>query len=166
MREKIIKLNKALKDCTKEELIEKLGGLKKSELMRSIIINERDFCNCNYERSQRSFWYSVVKPTLDKLGQLTENDDTEKAIEGWDSTLSRYLTELVGEGKLSYKDIMITDESRNMNVPERYYFSPYRNIVVACEKDTIFNIVRDISELLGVVVLAVKEFVDSVQWRI
>ena len=149
MRDNIVKLDKHIKDLSKEELIEKLGSLKKSELMRSIILNERDYCTCTYERSQRSFWYSVVKPTLDKLGKLTSDDDTEEKIERWDSDLSRYLTELVRNGQLTYKDIMIKDESRNMNVPEEYYFSPYRNIVVCCEKDTIFNIVNDISVLLG-----------------
>lgn len=149
MRDNIIRLDAAIKDLRKEELIEKLGSLKKSELMRSIILNERDYCTCSYERSQRSFWYSVVKPTLDKLGKLTEDDNTEESIEGWDKALSKYLTELVRQGQLTYKDIMIKDESRNMNVPDSYVFSPYRNIVVCCEKDTIFNIVKDISVLLG-----------------
>lgn len=149
LRDNIVKLDKHIKDLSKEELIEKLGGLKKSELMRSIILNERDYCTCPYERSQRSFWYSVVKPTLDKLGKLTDDDNTEESIEGWDKVLSKYLTELVREGQLTYKDIMITDTSRNMSVPDEYRFSPYRNIVVCCEKDTIFNIVNDISILLG-----------------
>ncbi len=80
MRDKIVKLDKSIKDYTKEELVTLLGHLKKSELMRSIILNERDFCTCNHERSQRSFWYSVVKPTLDKLGKLTANDETEEAV--------------------------------------------------------------------------------------
>lgn len=148
MRDKIVKLNKSVKDCSKEELVEKLGSLKKSELMRSIILNEKEFCNCNYERSQRSFWYSVVKPTLDKLGKLSVDDETEEALTGWDKTLSKYLTELVKEGQLTYQDIMIFDESRNYNVP-LYSFSPYTNVIVACEKDTIYSVVNDISNLLG-----------------
>ena len=94
LKDKIVKLDKSIKDYSKEELATLLGHLKKSELMRSIILNERDFCTCNYERSQRSFWYSVVKPTLDKLGKLTPDDETEEALTGWDKTLSKYLTEL------------------------------------------------------------------------
>lgn len=149
MRNKIVELRASLKDLPTEEIRQKLGDLKKSELMRNIILNEKQYCNCTYERSQRNFWYSVVKPTLDKLGKLTANDDTEEGLTGWDKTLSKYLTELVKEGQLTYKDIMICDESRNYNVPEQYIFSPYRNIIVACEKDTIFQFVKDISTLLG-----------------
>lgn len=156
MRDNIVRLDKAIKDYSKEELVEKLGGLKKSELMRSIILNEKEFCTCTYERSQRSFWYSVVKPTLDKLGKLTANDDTEEALSGWDKTLSKYLTELVKEGQLTYQDIMIVDESRKLNVPSCYSFSPYRNIIVCCEKDTIYNIVNDISVLLGCSCISTK----------
>lgn len=156
LRDKIVKLDKSIKDYTKEELVTLLGHLKKSELMRSIILNERDFCSCNYERSQRSFWYSVVKPTLDKLGKLTANDETEEALSGWDKTLSKYLTELVKEGQLTYQDIMIVDESRRLEVPDRYTFSPYRNIVVCCEKDTIYSVVNDISSLLGCSCISTK----------
>lgn len=149
MRDNIVTLRAALKDLPLEEIKKELGGLKKSELMRSIILNEKQYCTCTYERSQRNFWYSVVKPTLDKLGKLTAEDDTEEGLTGWDKVLSKYLTELVKEGKLTYKDIMICDESRNYNVPGRYSFSPYKNIIVACEKDTIFQFVSDISVLLG-----------------
>lgn len=149
MRDKIVELRASLKDLPIEEIRQKLGNLKKSELMRSIILNEKQYCNCIYERSQRNFWYSVVKPTLDKLGKLTANDDTEEGLTGLDKTLSKYLTELVKEGSLTYKDIMICDESRSHSVPEQYVFSPYRNIIVACEKDTIFQFVKDISTLLG-----------------
>lgn len=149
MRENIVKLDKAIKDMSVEEVREKLGDLKKSELMRSIILNEKEFCSCQYGRSQRNFWYSVVKPTLDKLGKLTAEDETEEGLTGWDKVLSKYLTELVKEGQLTYQDIKICDESRNYNVPESYTFSPYRNIVVCCEKDTIYQIVFDISALLG-----------------
>lgn len=156
MRDKIVKLDKSIKDYTKEELVILLGHLKKSELMRSIILNERDFCTCNYERSQRSFWYSVVKPTLDKLGKLTPDDETEEALTGWDKTLSKYLTELVKEGRLTYQDIMIVDKSRELNVPDRYTFSPYRNIIVCCEKDTIYSVVSDISDTLGCSCISTK----------
>lgn len=156
LREKIVKLEKSIKDYTKEELVTLLGHLKKSELMRSIILNEKDFCTCDYERSQRSLWYSVVKPTLDKLGKLTPDDETEEALSGWDKILSKYLTELVKEGQLTYQDIMIVDESRKLNVPSEYTFSPYRNIIVCCEKDTIYSVVSDISNALGCSCISTK----------
>lgn len=156
LKDKIVKLDKSIKDYSKEELDTLLGHLKKSELMRSIILNERDFCTCNYERSQRSFWYSIVKPTLDKLGKLTPDDETEEALTGWDKTLSKYLTELVKEGQLTYQDIMIVDKSRELNVPDRYTFSPYRNIIVCCEKDTIYSVVSDISSALGCSCISTK----------
>lgn len=44
-----------MKSISADELKEKLSHLKDSELMRSIILNEKEFCSCNYERSLRSF---------------------------------------------------------------------------------------------------------------
>lgn len=148
LRDKIVTLEKSIKDVDAETLKKTFGNLKGSELMRSIIMNEKQYCTCTHPRSQRNFWYSVVKPCLDKLGKLSPQDDTEDALTGWDKKLSKYLSEMVSEGKLTYQDIMIFDESRNYNVPV-YSFSPYSNIIVACEKDTIYSIVEDISRLLG-----------------
>lgn len=128
----------------------------KADTMRSIILNERDYCDCKYERSQRSFWYSVVKPTLDKLGLLSKDDDKEETMEKWDSKLSKYLKDLVTKGELTYRDIMIADESRKHYVPYSFDFAPYRNIVVVCEKDTIYNIVYDIASVLGCSCLSTK----------
>lgn len=55
MRDKIVELRASLKDLPIEEIKQKLGDLKKSELMRSIILNEKQYCSCTYERSQRNF---------------------------------------------------------------------------------------------------------------
>jgi len=96
----------------------------------------------------RSLWYSTVKPTLDKLGLLTAQDTTEEALTSWDKTLSKYLADLVKDGVLSYKDLNIEDESRKKQVPY-YYNNFYSNIILAVEKDTIYNVVKDIAELLG-----------------
>lgn len=41
-------------------------------------------------------------------------------------------------------------------MPDRYTFSPYRNIVVCCEKDTIYSVVNDISSLLGCSCISTK----------
>lgn len=148
MKDKIVTLDRTIKDMEADDLKRALGNLKGSELMRSIIMNEKQYCTCTHPRSQRNFWYSVVKPCLDKLGKLSFEDDTEDALTGWDKKLSKYLSEMVSAGYLTYQDIMIFDESRNYNVP-LYDFSPYSNIIVACEKDTIYSIVKDISRLLG-----------------
>ncbi len=56
---------------------------------------------------------------------------------------------VVTKGELTYRDIMIADESRKHYVPYSFDFAPYRNIVVVCEKDTIYNIVYDIASVLG-----------------
>ena len=149
MKEKIVKLDAHVTEIPKEELKKKLGGLKKSELMRSIILNERDFGTCTYDRTLRSLWYSTVKPTLDKLDKLTAQDNDESSIKGWDALLSKYLAQFVKEGELSYKDLHIEDESRNRNVKSYYSFSPCRNIAICVEKDTTYKLISDISNLLG-----------------
>lgn len=51
---------------------------------------------------------------------------------------------------------MIVDKSRELNVPDRYTFSPYRNIIVCCEKDTIYSVVSDISDTLGCSCISTK----------
>lgn len=94
MKDKIVKLDKHVTEIPKEEIKVLLGGLKKSELIRSIILNERDFGKCTYDRTLRSMWYSTVKPTLDKLGMLTESDNEENSIKNWDGLLSKYFTNL------------------------------------------------------------------------
>lgn len=149
MKEKIIRLDKHVTDIPKEELKNLLGGLKKSELIRSIILNERDFGKCNYDRTLRSLWYSTVKPALDKLDMLTEADNEEHSIKNWDGLLSKYLAQFVKEGVLSYKDLHIEDESRNRDVKSYYSFSPCRNIVISVEKDTTYKLISDVSSLLG-----------------
>lgn len=149
MKDKIIKLDAHVTKIPKDELKKRLGGLKKSELMRSIILNERDFGTCGYDRTLRSLWYSTVKPTLDKLDMLTAKDSDEVSIKGWDALLSKYLAQFVKAGELSYKDLHIEDESRNRSVKGYYSFSPCRNIAICVEKDTTYNLISDISNLLG-----------------
>lgn len=68
MAKKYIKLERPIKELLAEELRALLSGSQISVLMRTIILNERDFLSVNYKRSLRGFWYSTVKPTLDKLG--------------------------------------------------------------------------------------------------
>ncbi|HOQ62830.1 MAG TPA: hypothetical protein PKZ39_02540, partial [Clostridia bacterium] len=72
MSKKYFKLSRPVKDYAAADLLEILGGCSNAIILRTIILNERDFLSVNYERSLRSFWYSTVKPSLDKLGLLTE----------------------------------------------------------------------------------------------
>ena len=149
MKDNIVKLEAHVTEIPKDKLKKALGGLKKSELMRSIILNERDFGTCTYDRTLRSLWYSTVKPTLDKLDKLTAQDNDEVSIKGWDALLSKYLAQFVKEGELSYQDLHIEDESRNRSVKSYYSFSPCRNIAICVEKDTTYKLINDISNLLG-----------------
>ena len=162
MAKSYVKLNKPVKDYSADELRAKLGGLKQSELMRSIILNEKEFISIDYYRSLRGFWYSTVKPALDKLGLLTENDSTEDGLTKWDAELSRYVAELVRLGKVSYKELMILDTSRQRETPGESYSvmnletygyktgtAAYPNIIVATEKDTAYGIIRDIASFFG-----------------
>jgi len=119
MAKKYITLDKPIKDMTVEELIQKgLSGINKAELMRTIILNEKEYISIDYDRSLRGFWYSTVKPTLDKLGLLEEKDQTEEGLKNWDSELSRYMAELVKMGVLTYKDLKILDISRRRETPK------------------------------------------------
>jgi hypothetical protein len=158
MAKKYIKLDRPIKDIPREELKDKLAGLKQSELMRTIILNEKEFINIDYTRSLRAFWYATVKPTLDKLGRLTEDDQTEEGLKNWDNELSRYMAELVKMGVLNYKDLKIIDNSRRRETPKEQYsvvdldtygykvaIAPHANIIISTEKDTVYNIISGIA---------------------
>lgn len=162
MAKKYIKLERPIKELLAEELRELLLGAQTSVLMRTIILNERDFLSVNYKRSLRGFWYSTVKPTLDKLGLLTEEDQEEDKLSKWDSELSRYMAELVRLGELSYKDLNIVDNSRQREAPVESYtisslesygykvqIAPYSNIIICTEKDTAYSIIKDLSSFFG-----------------
>lgn len=163
MSKLFLELSKHIKEMTRSELIELFPeGTEKSFLMRSIIMNEKEFSTINYNRSLRSLWYSTVKPTLDKLGLLTDEDQTEEGLTKWDAVLSRYVADLLRRRYLTYQSLHILDNSRQRNNPSNYYdvenlttygnqvtTAPYSNIIIATEKDTVFNIIKDIAKLFG-----------------
>jgi hypothetical protein len=163
MAKKYLKLDRPVKDYTAEELRERLGWLKNNAiLLRTIILNEKDFIHVDYDRSLRGFWYSTVKPTLDKLGLLTEQDSTEEGLTKWDAELSRYVAELVRLGEVSYQDLHIVDTSRQRATPANAYrtvdpetygyqvtAAPYPNIIISTEKDTVYGIIADIATFFG-----------------
>ncbi|KAF1083871.1 hypothetical protein SPSYN_03027 [Sporotomaculum syntrophicum] len=156
-------LPKYIKDMTSEELTAAFpSSCKQSHLMRSIIMNEKQFSPVNYDRTLRGMWYSVVKPTLDKLGLLTEKDNTEEALTRWDAELSRYTADLVRRGLLTYKDLHIVDQSRQRSNPSNSYsivdlktygyqvgVSAYPNIIISTEKDTVYSIIKNLANLFG-----------------
>jgi len=134
----------------------------KSYLMRSIIMSEVKYPGVTYTRSLRSLWYSVVKPTLDKLGLLTSTDQTEEGLTKWDATLSRYVADLLRRGFLTYRDLHVLDNSRQRSNPRPTYYTtdiaiygykatiaPYSNIIIATEKDTVYDNIHDIAQLFG-----------------
>ena len=149
-----------LRACS--QLIKKDGSFQKSNLMRSFILNERDFMEIDYIRGIRRFWYMAIKPALDKLGLLTSNDITDAGLKKWDSTLSKYIANLVRAGELTYQDLNIIDDSRKMELPSNVFQSislrtygaqisaaDHPNIILCCEKDTIFEHIRKIASLFG-----------------
>lgn len=138
-------------------------------LMRTIIMNEKEFMTVNYQRTLRGFWYSTVKPTLDKLGLLTEKDQTDKGLTEWDNTLSRYVANLLRKGYLTYADLNIFDTSRQKQNPQESYYTvsnrtysykgsitPYPNILIATEKDTVYNIIAQLAALFGCTCISCK----------
>lgn len=163
MKNYFIELPCHVKEMSSEELHQYFKyDTEKSVLMRSIIMSEKNHGTVSYERSLRSFWYSAVKPTLDKLGLLDESDQTEEGLTKWDAVLSRYVADLLRRGYLTYSDLNIVDNSRQRANPNETYTienidvygyqvttAPYSNIIIATEKDTVYNIIKDIASLFG-----------------
>jgi len=157
-----IPLDRPIKEIPADELRRALGGVKMSVLMRTIILNEKQFLSVGYNRSLRGFWYATVKPALDKLGLLTEKDQTEEGLTKWDGKLSLYMADLVRDGLLTYLDLKIIDTSRQRGTPGPGYatvsheafsyqtnIAPHPNIILCTEKDTAYNIIADMARLLG-----------------
>ena len=80
-----IRLDRPVKSYSADELKSHIGHLKGLELMRTIILNEKEFLSVDYSRSLRGFWYSTVKPTFDKLGKLSAADSTGEMLTKWDA---------------------------------------------------------------------------------
>lgn len=154
-----------VKFMTSEELLEFFPPEEYTNayLMRSLIMNEKqNYRHTRDSRTLRGVWYSTIKPALDKLGLLTEEDQTEVGLTKWDATLSRYMADLLRKGYILYSDLGIVDVSRRKQNPSIRYsvpnlssfgfkinVAPYPNILIATEKDTVYNIISDIAELFG-----------------
>jgi len=136
-------------------------------LMRSLIMNELEHCDPSETRTLRGVWYSAIKPTLDKLGLLQESDTSEESMRRWDATLSNYVCDLLRKGKLTFSDLGIHDISRQKSTPRVYNYgvngytyqanvTPYPNILIATEKDTVYSIISKIADLYGCSAISCK----------
>lgn len=138
-------------------------------LMRTLIMNELEYCDTSETRTLRGVWYSAIKPTLDKLGLLTEADSNEDSLKRWDATLSNYVCDLLRKGKLTFSDLGISDISRQKSNPYAAHYSvggntysylgrvtPYPNILIATEKDTVYSIILKIADLYGCSAISCK----------
>lgn len=143
-------------------LMKKNGGFQKSNLMRSFILNERDFLQVDYTRGLRRFWYMAIKPALEKLDLLKSSDVTDEGMKKWDSTLSRYIADMVRAGELTYQDLNIVDDSRKLSLPGNVFqtvslrtygaqisAADNPNIILCCEKDTVFEHIEKLASLFG-----------------
>jgi hypothetical protein len=166
---KYIEIDKSIKYLPDDELLKTFGGLKKSVLMRSIILNEKKFLSVSYDRSLRGLWYATVKPILSRLGLLSASDSTEEGLTKWDKELSGYLAELVRSGECSYVDLRIVDNSRRRFTPATFVSSPgvdtftydvttpkYPHIIITTEKDTVYGIIEKMATFFGLSCLSGK----------
>lgn len=162
MSKKYRDLERPIKEYGSAELRQLTGFMNKAELLRTIILNEKKFLAVDYDRSLRSMWYSLVKPVLDRLGRLDEQDSTEEGLTRWDGELSRNLADLVRLGEVTYKDLRIVDTSRSRSTPEPSFLTvdrkaygyqvtaaPYPNIIISTEKDTVYSIIADMASFFG-----------------
>jgi hypothetical protein len=129
-------------------------------LMRSLIMNELEYCDRSETRTLRGVWYSAIKPTLDKLGLLNEDAMSEDSMRRWDAILSNYVCDLLRKGMLTFADLGIQDISRQKSSPIQMSYgvdgytyqanvTPYPNILIATEKDTVYSIISKIADLYG-----------------
>ena len=69
------------------ELIRKaFAGIPKAQVVRSVVLNQRDRPTDRENRSLRRPWYAALKPTLEKLGLLRPfagDPHDAAALEAW-----------------------------------------------------------------------------------
>lgn len=102
-------------------------------------------------RDQRGFWYQKVKPFLSRV-----EPDTEVEKDGWGNLrsgkLSKVLSEMALDGFLKYEDVCIWDSSRTHERPQpwkKYPVGRFDEVIIFIEKDSSYNKVVNLAELLG-----------------
>jgi hypothetical protein len=162
MAGKFVRVEKYPDEMTDSELQDALGGLKDSQVMRSLLMAEVEAIRDGAERetrTMRGLWYSLVKPALSRAGILDSVTKNGKPV-AWDKLLSVYLAELVREGVTSYEKLYIVDGSRQRQTAVSVTEEPVKSIqlvgahypwvILFTEKDTIWGEVADIASLYGV----------------
>lgn len=162
MAKQYLKLDRPVKSYGDDQLKQVFADMPKSEILRTIILNEREHLAVSYDRSLRSFWYATVKPVLSRIGRLEKKHKDDRVVELWSADLSRYFADLVKNGELLYSDLRIVDDSRSRENPANRYqvdglasygyirsIAPHSNIVITTEKDTIYSIISGVARLFG-----------------
>lgn len=166
-RLKYKQLEKSVTSYRTDELIAIFGTkdnpqIDKAKLFRSLVMNELDHSHADGYRSLRNFWYHPIKPILSKLGYLEKESDDDDPGRRLSQDLSDTIGELVKNGILTYRDLYIVDNSRQMTVPSEEMDEPYvsvggyqvrgriyPNIILAVEKDTAYATIEDLADFIG-----------------
>ena len=161
MTEKFVPVPTDPLTLTDRDLRALLGGLKDSELMRSLIMAEVVQVRQGADRetrTMRSVWYDHIKPVLSRLGVLNQKTRNGEAVD-WPTKLSAYLAEIVRDGLTTYEELLIIDGSRQRQVAYEILV-PVQNVPVVgahfpwlilfTEKDTIWPVVEALASLYGV----------------
>lgn len=173
-----VDLPKSPLEMDREEIKLHLEGQSWAILMRSLLVYEigrvreaKKGGETIESRTLRSLWYTLVKPSLDKLGALEKSYFTSERVKqkdigkvpDWDGLMSKYLVQLVDDRWTSYEELAIIDGSRQRRPPRKQSLSVrsvetvgvhHPNLVLFTEKDTIYGIVESIAALYGISVLS------------
>ncbi len=175
---RVISLKKSVTSTPPEALLKAFGDAEHNkcetlvDLLRSLILNAKDFPADKETRSLRGFWYKYIKPALSALGYLEKRDPKDDPGRRWSQDLSQEIEKQVSAGILSYRGLHIEDESRSLNYPDAgeieesdpkvriYGYQQrgriYPEIILAIEKDSEYGTVEGIADVLGCSALSGK----------
>jgi hypothetical protein len=161
MGKEFVPLRKHPSDMTGGELRAALAGRADSEVMRCLLVAERNAIRAGAERetrTMRGLWYSLIKPTLSRAGLLGKRTKGGKDVP-WDDKLSIYLAELVRMGQTTYEEMCIVDGSRQRQPAVamaktvsdvQLVGAHFPWVILFVEKDTIWPQVEVVASLYGV----------------
>lgn len=148
---------------TDGELLAEFGRADKADVLRSLILAERDAIRAGAvreDRTLRNFWYDHIKPVLSRAGRLAEKTTGPKAQDvDWDGLLSKYLAKLVRKGETSYwRSCALWTGRGKWNRQRRLLtrsqmcgsVAHYPWVILFTEKDTIWPVVETLASLYGV----------------
>lgn len=175
---KVISLNESVTCTSPEALVKAFGDAEHNkcgtlvDLMRSLILNAKDFPADDETRSLRGFWYKYIKPALSALGYMEKRDPKDDPGRRWSMDLSQELENQVSAGNLTYEGMNIEDESRSLDRPSGSDVEEsdpsvmiagyqqrgriYPEIILAIEKDSEYGTAAGIADVLGCSALSGK----------